>query len=86
MTVQEFYADPTNWCQHALVNARGQRCLEGALILCYGDYTPKMIKMKRCVLRSIRAAVGCSWSLPAYNDRFNRRVEEVQALVKAANV
>ena|ERR1700719_405038 len=101
MTVEQFYSlknerhvTATNWCQHLLHNALGQRCLEGALIHCYGDHTPAMVEAKRKVEAAITGrhryynfGPGSSIpSIPAFNDASNRQFADIMRVVREAKV
>lgn len=81
MTLQTFFSNPNNWCQHSLHNGRGQRCLMGAMIHLFGDHTDTMLAVKAKLLRLIE-----HWSIEAYNDRDGRTVTDIQELVKEAGV
>lgn len=81
MNLQTFFSTPGNWCQHSLLNVRGQCCLMGALIRVYGDHTEVMINAKRALLRLIE-----HWSIEAWNDMAGRTETDIQELVREANV
>jgi len=85
MKVFDFYnGHPERWCQHSLLNRQGQRCLDGALMHCYGEFEGYHIA--RVAVHRAIASEGYPYSITAYNDASTRTFEDILAVVKAADV
>jgi hypothetical protein len=95
MTLQEFYSNPDNWVQGVLFQSVGdkvRKCMLGALSDCYTtkeSYTAALGRLREACnsehhTNPIDRRMG--WSISAFNDHPKTTIEDIQKVVKRANV
>lgn len=99
-TVQELYSNPEKWTQHYLTrNSMGHDtglcfsqahcfCLMGAILYVYGNFTTVMREAENRLLDALgeRYPSFRGLSYVAWNDAPERTIQEVQEIVKIANI
>ena len=93
MKISKLFSDRSKWCQHALaVDADGHRCdpwavgavkwsFYGALIRCYENIEERVSKS---MMINKRLALICF--IDNWNDKKERKFEEVKAIVTELNL